>query len=119
MDIRCNYCPLKFGDLESAISHCTSNHDTELLQYRQLVLCPDSGHMKYQTRLHEGLVPRRLHDVGKDIQVLNEELFVYNSKLKQKKLNTPVKGKEDRRALSFAASHIQDPKEHLKYYKYC
>ena len=49
----------------------------ELLRYRQLVLCPDSGHMKYQTKLHEGLVPRQLHDVGKVIQVRNEEVFVY------------------------------------------
>ena len=48
MDVRCYYCPLKFGNLESAISHSTKNHDTELLRYRQLVLCPDSGHMKYQ-----------------------------------------------------------------------
>ena len=71
--------PLKFCDLESAISHCTSNHDTELLRYRQLVLCPDSGHMKYQTKLHEGLVPRQLHDVRKVIQVRNEEVFVYDS----------------------------------------
>ena len=62
---------------------------------------------------------RQLHDVGKVIQVRNEELFVYDSKLKKKKLHTPVKGKEDRRALSFAASHIKDPQEHLKYYKYC
>ena len=119
MDIRCYYCLLKFDDLESDISHCTSNHDPELLRYRQLVLCPDSGHMKYQTRLHKGLVPRQLHDVGKVRQVRNEELFVYNSKLKKKKLNTPVKGKEVRRVLSFAASHNQDPHEHLKYYKYC
>ena len=50
--------------------------------------------MKYQTKLHEGLVPRQLHDVGKVIQVRNEEVFVYDSKLKKKKLNTPVKGKE-------------------------
>ena len=58
-----------FGDPESAISHCSSNHDTELLPYRQLVLCPDSGHMKYQTKLHEDLVLRQLHDVGKVIQI--------------------------------------------------
>ena len=51
--------------------------------------------MKYQTKLHEGLVPRQLHDVGKVIQVRNEEVFVYDSKLKKKKLNTPVKGKEN------------------------
>ena len=94
MLLLCYYCPLKFGDPESAISHCSSNHDTELLRYRQLVLCSDSGHMKYQTKLHEGLVPRQLHDVGKVIQVRNEEVFVYDSKLKKKKLNTPVKGKE-------------------------
>ena len=71
--------PLKFGDLESANSHCTSYHDTVLLRYRQLVLCPDWGHMKYQTKLHEGLVPRQLHDVRKVIQVRNEEVFVYDS----------------------------------------
>ena len=46
------YEPLKFGDMESAISHCSSNHDTALLRYRLLVLCPDPGHMKYQTKLH-------------------------------------------------------------------
>ena len=38
--------------------------------------------MKYQTKLHEGLVPRQLHDVGKVVQVRNEEVFVYDSKLK-------------------------------------
>ena len=75
---------------ESAISHCSSNHDTELLQHRQLVLCPDSGHMKYQTKLHEGLIPRQLHVVGKVIQVRNEEVFVYDSKLKKKKLNKNI-----------------------------
>ena len=48
--------------------------------------------------------------MGKVIQVRNEEVFVYDSKLKQKK-NTPVKGKEVRRALSFAASHNQDQNE--------
>ena len=47
--------------------------------------------MKYQNKLHEGLVPRQLHDVGKVIQVRNEEVFVYDSELKKTK---PVKGKE-------------------------
>ena len=96
---------MKFGDPESAISHCSGNHDTELLRYRQLVLCLDSGHMKftYQTKLHEGLVPRQLHDVGKVIQVWNEEVFVYDSKLKKKKLNTPVKGKEHSCSFIFVA----------------
>ena len=46
--------------------------------------------------------------MGKVLQVRNEELFVYVSKLKKKTLNTPVKGKEVRRALSFAASYNQD-----------
>ena len=63
------------------------------------------------TKLHEGLVSRQIHDVGKVIQVRNEEVFVYDSKLKKKKLNTPVKGKEVCRALSFAASHNQDQNE--------
>ena len=96
---------MKFGDPDSAISHFSSNHDTGLLRYRQLVLCPDSGHMKYtdQTKLHEGLVPRQLHDVGKVIQVWNEEAFVYESKLKKKKLNTPVKGKEHSCSFIFSA----------------
>ena len=94
---------MKFGDPESAISHCLSNHDTEPLRYRQLVLCPDSGHMKNETKLHEGLVLRQLHDVGKVIQVRNEEVFVYESKLKKKKLNTPVKGNEHPCSFIFSA----------------
>ena len=49
--------------------------------------------------------------MGKVIQVRNEEVFVYNSKLKKKKLNTPVKGKEVLQALSFAASNNQDQNE--------
>ena len=89
--------------MQSAISHCSSNHDTELLRYRQLVLYPDSGHMKYQTKLHKGLVPRQLHYVGKVIQVRNEEMFVYDSKLKKKKLNIPVIGKEHSCSFIFSA----------------
>ena len=93
---------MKFGDPEPAISHRSNNHDTELLRYK-LVLCPDSGHMKYQTKLHEDLAPRQLHDVRKVIQVRNEEVFVYDSKLKKEKLNTPVKGKEHACSLIFSA----------------
>ena len=107
MLLLCYFCPLKFGDPDSAISHCSSNHDTELLRYGQLVLCPDSGHMKYQTKLHEGLVPRQLHDVGKVIQVRNEEVFVYDSKFKKKNLNTPVKGKGKEHSCSFIFSALK------------
>ena len=46
--------------------------------------------MKYQTKLPKGLVPRQLHVVGKVIQVWNEEVFVYDSKLKKKKLNKNI-----------------------------
>ena len=66
-------------------------------------MCLDSGHMKYQTKLHEGLVLGQLHDVGKVIQVRNEEVFVYDSKLKKKKLNTPVKWKQDSCSFIFSA----------------
>ena len=59
--------------------------------------------MKYQTKLHKGLVPRQLHDVGKVIQVRNEKVFGYDSKLKKKKLNTPVKGKEHLCSFIFSA----------------
>ena len=59
--------------------------------------------MKYQTKLHEGLVPRQLHDVGKVIQVRKEEVFVCDSKLKKKKRNTPVKGKEHLCSFIFSA----------------
>ena len=38
-------------------------------------------------------------------------MFVYDSKLKKKKFNTPIKGKEVCRALSFAAFHNQDQNE--------
>ena len=57
----------------------------------------------YQTKLHEGLVARQLHDVGTVIQVWNEEVFVYDSKLKKKKFNTPVKGKEHSCSFIFSA----------------
>ena len=49
--------------------------------------------------------------MGKVIQVRNEEVFVYDSKLKKKKLNAPVKGKGIRRVLPFTASHNQDQNE--------
>ena len=61
--------------------------------------------MKYQIKLHKGLVPRQLHDVGKVIQVRNEEVFVYNSKLKKTKLKTPIKGKEH--SCSFIVSALK------------
>ena len=73
------------------------------MRYRQLVLCSDSGHMKYQTKLQEGLVPRQLHDVGKVIQVRNEEVFVYDSKLKKKKVNNLLKEKDTRAVLFFCS----------------
>ena len=76
---------------------------TQLLRYRQLVLCPDSGHMKYQTKLHEGLVQRQLHDVGKVIQVRNEKVLVYDSKLKEKTLIHLLKGKNTRADLFFCS----------------
>ena len=89
--------------MESAISHSTSNYDTELLRYRHLVVCPDLGNMKYKTKLHEGLVSRQLNDVGKVIQVRNEEVFVYDSKFKKKKNDTPVKEKEHSCSFIFSA----------------
>ena len=52
------------------------------------------GAHEVSNQVNERLVPRQLHDVGKVIQVRNEEVFVYDSKLKKKKLYTPVKGKE-------------------------
>ncbi|MEW8548482.1 MAG: hypothetical protein AB2693_33685, partial [Candidatus Thiodiazotropha sp.] len=94
------------------INHCVSSHDEELLKYRQLVLCEQSGRMKYQTKIHEDLVPRKLHDAGKTIQVRDKEVFVFDSKSKKKKLNTPVKGKEVRRTLTFDLSHSQERNEH-------
>ena len=39
----------------------------------------------------------------KIIQVLNEEVFVYDSKLKKNKLYTPVKGKEHLCSFIFSA----------------
>ena len=62
--------------------------------------------MKYQTKLHEGLAPRQLHDVGNVIQVRNEEVFFYDCKLKKKKLNTPVKGKEHSFSFIFFCSKV-------------
>ena len=98
----CYYCPLKFGDPDSAITHCSSNHDTELLRYRQLVLCPDSGHMKYQTKLQEGLVPRQLHNLGKVIQVRKRCLSTCFNKRKSNLIHL-LKGKDTRAVLFFCS----------------
>ena len=45
----------------------------------------------------------QLHDVEKVIHVRNEEVLVYESKLKKKKFNTPVKGKEHSCSFIFSA----------------
>ena len=81
-----------------------------MLDWQLCQICYPLEIKLFITKLHEGLVPRQLHDLGKVIllQVQNEEVFVYDSKLKKKKLNISVKGKEVCRALSFAAFHNQD-----------
>jgi hypothetical protein len=46
--------------LQSIIEHCKLSHGEETLKYRQLVLDENTGIQRYQTKIHEGVVPSNL-----------------------------------------------------------
>ena len=55
--------------MQSIIEHCKLSHGEETLQYRQLVLDENTGIQRYQTKIHEGVVPSNLTKYGKCITV--------------------------------------------------
>jgi hypothetical protein len=66
---KCYCCGIKESSLQSIIEHCKLSHGEETLQYRQLVLDENTGIQRYQTKIHEGVVPSNLTKYGKCITV--------------------------------------------------
>ena len=88
---KCYYCGIKESPLQSIIEHCKLSHGEEILKYRQLVLDENTGIQRYQTKIHEGVVPSNLTKYGKCITVNDGLTYILDKESNKKKLNTPVK----------------------------
>ena len=53
----CYYYGTKFDHMACVVEHCQEKHQHNILKYRQLILDEHSGTLKYQTKIHEGVVP--------------------------------------------------------------
>ena len=62
--------------MQSIIEHCKLSHGEETLKYRQLILDENTEIQRYQTKIHEGVVPSNLPKYGKCITV-NDGLLTY------------------------------------------
>jgi hypothetical protein len=65
---KCYYCGIKESPLQSIIEHCKLSHGKEILKYRQLVLDENTGIQRYQTKIHEGVVPSNLTKYDKSFE---------------------------------------------------
>jgi hypothetical protein len=88
---KCYYCGIKESSLQSIIEHCKLSHGEETLKYRQLILDENTGIQRYQTKIHEGVVPSNLTKYGKCITVNDGLAYILDKESKRKKLNTPVR----------------------------
>ena len=88
---KCCRCEKEENDLILIVKHCVENHQHDELKYRELVLDEHTGKLRYQSKLHEGIVPSRLKEDGKSINVRDNQTFVCDDKSKRKKINTPIK----------------------------
>ena len=88
---KCYYCTSKANQCADIVKHCVQEHKTQTLKYRELILHHDSGFLKYLTKTHSGIVPARLENEGKFIEVRGNQTFISRKTPKRKKLNTPVK----------------------------
>jgi hypothetical protein len=100
---KCYYCGIKESPLQSIIEHCKLSHGEETLKYRQLVLDENTGIQRYQTQIHEGVVPSNLTKYGKCITVNDGLTYILDKESNKKKLNTPVKE-------NFCKNPFQTPK---------
>ena len=64
------YCPYK----TDSFGHCSVLHEEKLLKYRKLVLDDLTGICRYQTQTHEGVVPLKIKESGKSIELSGESL---------------------------------------------
>ena len=95
---KCYYCPYKTNSFEEIIDHCSILHEDELLKYRTLILDDLTGILQYQTKTHEGVVPRKIKECGKSLCLSGSyRLIVKDDQIsKKKKLNTPIKSAENK-----------------------
>ena len=88
---KCYYCGIKESALQGIIEHCKLSHGEETLKYRQLVLDENIEIQRYQTKIHEGVVPSNITKYDKCITVNDGLTYILDKESKRKKLNTPVK----------------------------
>jgi hypothetical protein len=88
---KCYYCGIKESSFQSITEHCKLSHGEETLKYRQLILDENTGIQRYQTKIHEGVVPSNLTKYDKCITVSNGLAYILDKESKRKKLNTPVR----------------------------
>ena len=88
---KCYYCGIKESSLQSIIEQCKLSHGEETLKYRQLILDENPEIQRYQTKIHEGVVPSNLTKYGKCITINDGLTYILDKESKRKKLNTPVK----------------------------
>lgn len=51
------FCEVETESLDLLVDHCTSNHCIENLKYHELQLDEQTGKLKYQTKIHTGVIP--------------------------------------------------------------
>jgi hypothetical protein len=59
--------------------------------FKVLILDENTGIQRYQTKIHEGVVPSNLTKYGKCITVNDGLIYILDKESKRKRLNTPVK----------------------------
>ena len=99
MCYHCNERPFKTSSLTGIVEHCISIHGNIELKYRTLISDQEDGKEKYLSKLHEGIVPDNLEEIGKRIEVRGELVYLLDERSKKKKLNTPIKLPDRRRRL--------------------
>jgi predicted transcriptional regulator len=88
---KCYYCGIKESPLQSIIEQRKLSYGEETLKYRQLILDENPEIQRYQTKIHEGVVPSNLTKYGKCITINDGLTYILDKESKRKKLNTPVK----------------------------
>ena len=72
--------------MQSIIEHCKLSYGEETLKYRQLVtkLDENTGIQRYQTKIHEGVVPSNLTKYGKCITVNDGLTYILDKESNKK-----------------------------------
>ncbi|KAH3810037.1 hypothetical protein DPMN_138419 [Dreissena polymorpha] len=84
---RCFYCTsptYKTDEYSEIVEHCVKGHKCQTLKYRELILQGETGLLKYQSKSHEGIIPIRLENEGKTIEVRGSQTFITRTTPKRK-----------------------------------